>query len=297
MRIHFNGLAYFGSQLVNDLNAFSKEHQFHFYDTYASKIDLLKYTAMLFQADKVVSFNGVSSSSGSLDLVLKKKKPLIMFWHGTDVLKALEAKKNGKFIDKYTSYARHFTDSVWLKEELRSIGISAELLPFKYVNDSYDHILYDNLDVLSYLGEGREEFYGYNEIFEAAKNLPNCRFTIVGSNGEGLEKTNNISFLGWADEKEMIELRASHPIFLRCSKHDGNALSVLEALAAGQEVIWTYPGARCHHYSTDLTNKINEVRALIESRKNTPNLKNRDWVKKNHGKETVLTNFIEAIVG
>ena len=295
MRIHFNGLAYFGKQLVDDLNAFTNEHQFVFYDTYASRVDKLKFAYSINKADKFVSFNGVSSKSGALDMVVSRKKPLIMYWHGTDVMKVLEAQNNGGMVKDYIDAATHYTDARWLKDELAQAGIAAEYLPFKYVTDKYDHIHYDELHVLAYLGDGREDLYGYDLILEAARNLPQRRFTIVGSTGKGLERSENISFMGWVSPEEMHELRTTHAIFLRCTKHDGNALSVLEGLAAGQEVIWTYPGEHCHHFTNDLTNKIKEVRALIEDRENTPNLGNRKWVYENHGKEAILKNFIDTI--
>ena len=89
MKFIFNGLPYFGKKLVNDLNDFAPQNSFSFFDTYSSKVEQIKFASSLPFSNLVISMNGVSEKSGSLDLVLKLKKRLLMQWQGTDVLIAL----------------------------------------------------------------------------------------------------------------------------------------------------------------------------------------------------------------
>lgn len=298
MKIVFNGLSYFGSKLVDDLNEFAPGHNFRFYDTYTKRIDKLKFAWSLNTADKVVSFNGVSSKSGSMDLVLKKKKKLLMYWHGTDVLKAVEADKQGRIYKEYIDHAQHYTDAPWLKQELKEIGIEANLLPFKYTEvDESPCDKYEGVNILTYVGKGREEFYGLPNIMAAADQLKDIQFNVVGTNGEGWNAPDNLSFLGWNDQTSMKELRRENAIFLRIVEHDGNALSVMEALGAGQEVIWTYPGEHCHLMKGDLANKIAEVRQKVAERNFQPNKENIEWVRENFRKEHILENFVREICG
>ena len=90
MKFLFNGLSLFGRKLVKDLAAFDSRHSYHFYDTYTSRLDQLKFICALPFADAVVSINGVSDPSGSLNAVLAMKKKLILHWQGTDVMLAMQ---------------------------------------------------------------------------------------------------------------------------------------------------------------------------------------------------------------
>ncbi|MDP4798113.1 MAG: hypothetical protein NWR50_04550, partial [Crocinitomicaceae bacterium] len=94
MRVLINGLPYFSERFAKDLKEFDKKSSFIFLDTYNSKLAQLKFLFLLPFADCVISFNGVTDNSGSLNYVVKWKKKLILQWMGTDALLAMERFKN-----------------------------------------------------------------------------------------------------------------------------------------------------------------------------------------------------------
>jgi monofunctional biosynthetic peptidoglycan transglycosylase len=104
MLVLINGLPLFSKQLAENLGHFDSNSNYVFCDTYNSKLHQLKFLALLPFADVVISMNGVTDNSGSLNAVLKLKKPLIMQWQGTDSLLAVERNKSGAIKRDYIDY-------------------------------------------------------------------------------------------------------------------------------------------------------------------------------------------------
>ncbi len=297
MKIIFVGLPYFAKKIVSDLNEFAPQYSFSFYNTYYSKIQQIKFVTELPFADLVISMNGVSDKSGSLDLVLKMRKKLWLQWQGTDVLLAVERYKNNTIDKKYIDYAVNFTDAPWMQEELKLIKIRCELLPFKWLNIPLLSKKFSELSAYSYLPKGKENFYGWKTIFHLAEKNPEILFYIVGTNGDRLQKINNVKFLGWISEKEMCELRDKTPICLRLPQHDGYSLTVIEALSCGNEVIWTMPHEQCHLLKNigDAEMIFKKVIDNFRERNLLRNENNILFVKNNFSREEVLGNFISKI--
>ena len=74
MLVLVNGLPLFSKRLVKDLNSLDKNNTYVFADTYYSLWDKIKFFTLLPFSKIVISFNGVSDNSGSLNWVLKFKK-------------------------------------------------------------------------------------------------------------------------------------------------------------------------------------------------------------------------------
>lgn len=298
MRVVFNGIPYFTSKFVQELKDFDSKNNYSFYNTFENKWDQLKLVLNIGRADLFISFLGVTSRSGALDKVIQKKIPVMMFWHGTDVLKASERAKSGELYRGYIDKARHFTDAKWLKDELEVLGIKAEILPFKTIDVRNDRPSnYSELQVLSYLGEGREEFYGLSYLVSIARSNPDLTIRIVGSGGSDLDVPKNIKFEGYVNKERMQELMQSIPIFVRATEHDGNALSVAEALGNGMEVLWNNKSEKCHFFSdeTELIEQIQKVSQLVLNRGMISSSVNVEFVKQNFNKDVVLSNFIKRI--
>lgn len=295
MKIIFTGLPYFSKKLVAELKDFDNSNTYAFFDTYSSKLDQVKYLFNIINADIVVSFNGVTSKSKALDLAVFFKKKILMQWHGTDVLMALERKKNNTMLTKYIDKSMSCTDAPWLQEELKSANIYADLLRFKHIDLLTPNIeKFISSDVLSYVAEGKEEFYGIEYLLKLATSFPEVNFHIVGTKGKQFKAYKNIKFYGWIAQTEFEILRSKHPIFIRLTKHDGYALSILEALANGNEVLWNYPHPKCHYLdiSKNIINSFKEILALVERNEYLPNASNIEWVKEHLSKSKVLGNFV-----
>ena len=297
MLVLVNGLPLFSKRLVKDLNSLDKKNTYVFADTYYSSWQKIRFLFLLPFCRVVISFNGVSDNSGSLNWVLRLKKKMIMQWQGTDVLLAVERFENGTIQKKYIENCTHFTDAPWLKDELKDIVSSVRILNFKHLEFQQNSQPYKEISVLSYMGQGRENFYGFQQFKSAAEKFPTIRFHIIGSNGKGLESLPNITFHGWVSEVEVKKRMIETPIFVRLVDHDGNSISVIEALGNGCEVIWSYPNEKCFLAKTgdELAQSISEISELINSRNNIPNEGNFLFVKEKYRKDIVIGNYIKEI--
>lgn len=294
MLVLINGLPHFSEKIAKDLNEFDSNNKFVFYNTYESTWAQLRFLLALPFCGAVISFNGASDQSSSLDWVLRFKKKLIMQWHGTDVLLAVERNRSGTINRKYIDYAKHLASAPWFIDELKEVVTDIGYCPFGYVESVGNEANYNDVSVLSYVSKNRESFYGWDEIYEASKLLPNTQFTIVGSNGEGLPSAKNITFKGWVTESNLNKLMEEHAIFVRLTEHDGKAITVSKALAKGCEVIWTYPYECCELVKKDsieLKESIEFLSKQIKGRNFKPNNENIKFAKTSLLKNLVLSNY------
>jgi len=298
MLVLINGLSHFGSTLAEALQAMDKKNHYVFLNTYVSKWAQLKFLILLPFARLVISFNGVSSYSGTMERVLKRKKKLIMFWHGTDALMARDRNDNGTINNEYIKNANHYSDAPWLIDELKDILPNSEVLNFKTINVINSYEEFDKLQVLTYVPDGKEIFYGLSWVLESAKKHPEIPFYVMGNTGVNQERLKNVFYLGWVSFKESIELYQASPIFLRLTKHDGNALSIAQALSFGAEVIWTYPHEKGHMVANQVEFQNTFDKLVFNCQlKMDRNIKNIEYVKTNYDKNIVLANFIKKIHG
>lgn len=76
MRVLINGLPLFAKRLADELQKYDHKSSYIFLDTYNSKWAQLLFFIYLPFSDCVISMNGVTDNSGSLNLVLKWKKKI-----------------------------------------------------------------------------------------------------------------------------------------------------------------------------------------------------------------------------
>lgn len=297
MRVLISGLPLFSKRLADDLQEFDPTSSYHFLDTYNSKLAQLKFLLLLPFADCVISMNGVTDNSGSLNWVLRFKKKLIMQWMGTDVMTALERFKLGSIKRKYIDYAKHLVDATWLKDELRESGISAQLIDFKYTFSGEPLYKYEKNTVMSYVAQARQEFYGIEMILQAAAKFPNCDFLLYGMKDTKYDLPKNVKLMGWTTEAEFAKGLKSTSVFLRLPHHDGFSASVIEAMGFGCEVFWTFPGqnAIVAKNSKELIDKLATTFQAIEARDFRPNLTSREYVLEKFNKEHVIKNYIKTL--
>ncbi|WP_027420391.1 glycosyltransferase family protein [Crocinitomix catalasitica] len=297
MKVLITGLPYFASRFALELSEFDKQNKYLFFNTYNSKIDQLKFALNILNADLVISFNGVTSTSKSLDLACLLNKRILMQWHGTDVLSVNENKSRSIFTDKYLKASTHFTDAKWLQEELNELNISSEILPFKSIDINSKVKSFEKPAVLTYVAQNKEVFYGINHLIKLASCFPEIPFHIVGTNGEGLETPENMIFYGWVDNVFVKKLSVQCPFFIRLTDHDGYALSVLEAISNGNYVMWNQPHPQCY-YVDDLDRIADDFKTMLHDfhqNKGAVNLANIDWARENLDKRIILQTYIDKL--
>lgn len=297
MKVLFTGLPYFASKFVKELNDFDPNNKYVFCDTYTSKKERLKFLLHALNSNLIVSFNGVTSKSGSLDLALFFKKKIMLQWHGSDVLSVTKNKELGIYTDKYINNSVGYTDASWLQDELNELKIDTQLLPFKSLVVEESIKPFKSHNVLTYIAKGREVFYGLNEIINLANNFPEIKFSVIGTDGKGFVVPQNVIFLGWVTQEESNKLRNDNAIFIRLTEHDGYSLSVLESLANGNYVLWNNPHPKCYYASGNnvITSKFQEMLTEIKGNKLNRSKENINWCKENLNKEIILSNYIKTL--
>lgn len=299
MRIIITGLPYFGKILHKDLSDFDSKNRYYFFNTYYSLIDRIKFAFFLPFSHLVISLNGVSDNSGSLNLAIKWKKKIMMLWQGTDVLLATERYLNKTILKTYLDYSIHFSDSEQLIKELNLIGINAELLYYKHIepiNNATEP--FKTISAYSYIANGKEDFYGLNILLPLFEQFKEIHFHILGTEGKTFPSYPNVTYYGWIDPEKYGEIAQQSSIFIRLTEHDGYSKSVQEALANGSEVIWNMEHPKCHRTNRDSKNVIEMCSKIVNElsmRNNVRNIDNINWVRANLNKETVLSNFISTI--
>ncbi len=297
MKVLINGLPLFAKRLANDLSEADPNSSFVFLDTYNSILDKIKFFLKLPFCDLVISMNGVTDESGSLNAVLKRKKKLVMQWMGTDISLALDRMEEGTILRKYIDYGYNFVDGPWLKEEVDTLDVNSRLVGFKHLKPTKLADKYEKISVMTYIAGSRADFYGYDKLKNVASSFPDIVFNIYGMDTPKTDSPSNFIFHGWCDEKTYSKGLKQAAVFLRLTEHDGFALSVLEAQAQGCEVIWTYPGERVYQLkeNENLEQKLREVIQIIENRGRIPNTFNSEYVLNKYNKANVINGYLHEL--
>ena len=291
MRVLIVGLPLFAERLKNDLTEFDSTNKYYFLDTYYNKWDRIKVLFMIPRMDVVYSINGTLGDSRVFNLALKLKKKLMITWVGTDVIKAKNLKEvNQLFLNK----AEHYCEVDWIQNELLELNIHAKVLNFFNFKEpkKSSFTMNNQLQVLSYISKGREEYYGWNEVLKAAKKLPDVHFTIVGTD---IEKNlpENLKCLGWVEDME-AQFENCH-CTIRFLEHDGLSGFVLESLFRGKHIIYSEDLDHCLHAKT--ADEIIEQLTYLNSQLNQKTLKINsegiDFVKSNFNSDFILSQLIE----
>ncbi|PCH93471.1 MAG: hypothetical protein COB85_06985 [Bacteroidetes bacterium] len=263
MRVLIVGLPYFAKRVHADLSAFDTDNTYFVLDTYENWFDKLKTLFLLPNVDLIYSINGSISHSLVFSLAMKLRKKLVMHWVGTDVVKSRLSFKNGDYNQSFITGATHLCEVDWIQEELKEIGVHAEVINFanfevKQLNDSKK--LKPSFYVLAYVANHRPAYYGMEKIIELANLLPQTQFKIAGL--ETFKNIpDNIELLGWVNN--MDELIRDSGMCLRCTEHDGLSSFVLEALAAGKIVAYNNDFPHCL-YTPDMNSLVGSIKNIEE---------------------------------
>jgi hypothetical protein len=247
--------------------------------------------------DIVISLNGVTDYSRSINWVLKFKKKLLFVWQGTDALLALQRIKNGTLYRAYIDNAFHFVDSPWLETEVKALGLRPKRVMFKPIIVNHPLTHHHTLSVATYISQARKEFYGYSRVVKLAEAFPNITFHVFGMPSDALIHPPNMCFWGWTNHDIFLSQLKNTSIFLRLVEHDGLSVSLLEALSYGCEVISTMPFECCFHSENKNCDIeiFERVMTLIVERQHATNAANIEWVKRNLEPNLVLDTFYNAI--
>ena len=179
-------------------------------------------------------------------------KNVVILWCGSDVLYAQEELAAGKKIDSWVAEKIHWAASPALAHEVRSMGLSCDYVQVSFVQSlPLTASLPAKFSVLVYVPTiKRANLYGLDRILEVADALRCMEFTLVGlQHGETVKGPPNLKVHNRVEDLSSYIEKAS--VVWRPVRHDaGISFLVLEALAQGRHVLYSYPFSNCIHVTT-----------------------------------------------
>jgi len=239
-----HGLPYFCAKLLNILEAENWDVR---YQAQHSPWGLLKLLVDLARCDLAFTWGGRISMGMFLWAArCLRKKHVVILWCGSDVLYAkgdLEAGRRSRWVAEKL----HWAVSPVLTEEVRALGLKCEYVQTSFV-DLVKNLspLPEKFSVLAFVpGLQKSSLYGLDQIQAVAAAMPDVDFKVVGWR-EGIHPNGppNLRFLGRSEDLTLFYQQAT--VLWRPVLHDaGVSFMVLEAMAQGRHVIYSYSFPTC----------------------------------------------------
>jgi len=249
MRVVLHGLPYFCAKLQEILRDEGWDVRFH---PSHSLRGLFKLTLDLAHSDLAFTWGGrVSMGMFLWAARLLRKRNIVILWCGSDVLYAkadLEAGRRSSWIAEKI----HWAVSPVLTEEVRALGLECEFVQTSFTDSVRNVVpLPEKFSVLAFVpGLQKGTLYGLDHIQAVASLMPDVEFKTVGwLEGERPIGPPNLKILGRSEDLTPFYQQAT--VVWRPVQHDaGVSFMVLEALAQGRHVIYSYPFPECVQATT-----------------------------------------------
>lgn len=248
-RVLLHGLPYFCEKLLKVLQSEDWDVRFH---ALHSLWALPKLLVDLARCDLAFTWGGRISMGKFLWAArFLGRKNIVILWCGSDVLYAKEDLKAGK-LSSWVAEKIHWAASPVLTEEVRAFGVECKYVQVSFVDPVKDiEPLPAKFSVLAYVpGLQKGPLYGLDQIQRVAKAMPDVEFNIVGwPQGDHLTGPPNLKVHGLI--RDLRPFFRQTIVVWRPVQHDaGVSFMVLEALAQGRHVIYSYPFPACIKAST-----------------------------------------------
>jgi len=190
------------------------------------------------------------------------RKDVIIHFIGSDVLEILRNKRK-RIEMKILGYlgVKFYCVSDNLKNELKTVNISAETVPFlNFRITDHSEPLPEQFSVIAYIPENKENFYNADIILNAAELLPEIKFTIFPNSKDFNLK--NVTSVPNIEHRKIFDEFNKHNLFIRITEHDGFPNTISEALTCARQVVWSEKHKFCYQASTtdELINIIRELK-------------------------------------
>ncbi len=299
MKIAVVGLPYFAKKIAKNLSETDATHSYTSPEPGTDIFQKVMYFRKIISADILYQIGGSHACGGTLHLAMALNKKIIMHWVGTDVLNLTSAFRSGEIDAKLIQKSIHLCEVDWIQRELSKLDIHADIAQIA----CFENIIPtpsrfpEKFSILTYVGRGREVFYGIDKIIALAQIFPEIEIRVAGISEYSVPLPANMRLLGWVDN--MTPEYKNCVLYLRLPEHDGLAFSVLEALACGRYVGYV------NKFSW--TQQIDDDAALIEFVKSMVmkfnmnmldiNSGGYDFVVKHYSKSKVMNGLSKIITG
>lgn len=297
MKIIIIGIPYFAKKIATSLAKEDIQNTYLAIDPGKNAWTKICYIFHLISASVLYQVGGSHTQGGALRLAMLLNRKIIMHWVGTDVLNLMNAIKTTGVDYELLTNSSHLCEVEWIQNELSTCGITSSIAQIAcFENTIPTPSRFPNqFTILTYVGRGREVFYGIDKLIALARILPQVEIRVAGIFEYSEPLPPNMRLLGWVDD--MTTEYKNCVLYLRLPEHDGLAFSVLEALACGRYV--GYVNKFCW------TQKIDNDQALVEFVKALImkfdlnlldiNFGGYDFIVKNYSRDKVMNSLIEII--
>jgi glycosyltransferase involved in cell wall biosynthesis len=236
---------------------------------------------------------------------LLRKRRLVVHWIGSDVLEAQHAGGSEPWLARQ---AVHWAETPWVADEVRALGMSCETMalpgarlaiaPTPLAPEFSVLIYIPGTQLCTYYGDAQRvsDFYGLGTMLEVARGLPQIRFDMVGVDAGSIgDKSANIRVHGRVPDMTRFYEQAT--VLWRPVAHDGLSFMVLEALAHGRHVIWSYgfPGCRQATTAGEARQHILELHGLHEKGELQANVEGVGVIDESYRAERLKTQIIRRL--
>jgi hypothetical protein len=247
-RVAIHGLPYFCGKLSAILKDPAWDIRHHFYQPSG----LVRFVGDLSRCDLAFTWGGRITLGKFLRAARYfRKKNVVILWCGSDVLYAREELAAGK-MDSWVAERIHWAASPALADEVRSLGLSCESVQVSFVQPVPNPpALPEKFSVLVYVPTlERASLYGLDRILEVADAFRCANFTLVGlRQGETLTGPPNLKV--YSQASTLAPFISEATVIWRPVRHDaGTSFMVLEALAQGRHVLYSYSFSNCIQATT-----------------------------------------------
>ena len=218
-------------------------------------------------------------------------KKVIIHWIGSDAFIATSTKEPlvRALLRKiaYRMADMHLADFEPLANQIRSLGINAIVLPTvpdMALSPEDTTWPFENT-VLVYLPHGKEDFYGGSIVFRLAQEFTEVKFMVVANEGKDMPQLPNVEYLGWVN---LSTIWKKVKIYVRLTRTDGQAKMVIEALARGKHVIWSYEYPFCRQVR-NFEDARDALRDILNN--NQPNIEGMDWAQRTFEPSKMARNY------
>ena len=245
----------------------------------------------LWQADLIYQIGGDLRPNRFSSLAILLGKRILIHWVGSDILQMREWRaQGGRFAKLLLEKVAHWAEVDWTAAELADLGVVARIVPLVPANLATTVAeLPDKFVALSYLPSQKAQLYGEADLLKLAREYPEVTFLAVASDptARPADWPENLISVGWVND--MAELYAEITVLIRLTEHDGLSFMVLEALAHGRQVIWSYPlpGVRSVNGYQELSQVVSELYQLHLAGKLQLNQVGRELVLRDYQPEVV----------
>lgn len=256
---------------------------------------LVLAAARALRCDAAVNFGGPEPKALLRAICEARGRPTIHIWAGTDVLKIAHSPGHVERLQLLGII--HWAVSPQLVCELAEIGIDARCVTLASAQvPQVLPALPKQFAILTYLPQPSRDFYGQRAIFEAARAMPDVRFTAIGRGSPEAAAPSNVEYVGEVSNIEQYIDAAS--VLVRMTQHDGLSQNVVEALARGRHVIWTYPypGVLQACSQHELIEQLQQLRRTHESGELTVNHAGAQYAAAHHNPATIAGALFGDIV-